>query len=187
MRTKIKKKGIPKGKTTDSMIKRLSKCIKGYTWQTVLSPLFIALEVIIECIIPLVTKDLVNYLNSGETLSMDIIKNWQLDMPLVYDWEFISEESRTGFVDARLLTDCTLAFCRTVESADRKAMVYFNPTQSNTLLYLEELLQYPFWLAMYQDTMDYPHKVDMWQYTRKGRVPGIEGDVDINLYFPHNE
>ena len=65
------------------MIKRLSKSIKGYTWQTILSPLFIALEVIIECIIPLVTKDLVNYLNSGEALSMDIIKRYGFTLVLL--------------------------------------------------------------------------------------------------------
>ena len=65
------------------MIKRLSKSIKGYTWQTILSPLFIALEVIIECIIPLVTKDLVNYLNSGEPLSMDTIKRYGFTLVLL--------------------------------------------------------------------------------------------------------
>ena len=83
MKTKIKKKGIPNGKANDFMIKRLSKSIKGYTWQTILSPLFIALEVIIECIIPLVTKDLVNYLNSGEELSMDTIKGYGFTLVLL--------------------------------------------------------------------------------------------------------
>ena len=58
------------------MIKRLSKCIKGYTVPTILSPLFIALEVIIECIIPLVTADLVNYLNSDEVLLMSTIRQY---------------------------------------------------------------------------------------------------------------
>jgi ATP-binding cassette subfamily B protein len=58
------------------MIKRLSKCVKGYTVPTILSPLFIALEVIIECIIPLVTADLVNYLNSDEVLSMSTIRQY---------------------------------------------------------------------------------------------------------------
>ena len=49
--------------------------------------------------------------------AMDIISGWELDMPLVYDWEYISAESRTGNVDARLLTDCTKAFCDTVRAA----------------------------------------------------------------------
>ena len=117
--------------------------------------------------------------------AMKIIKKWQLDMPLVYDWEFISEESRTGFVEARLLTDCTLAFCREVEKAGYDAMIYFNPTQSRKQMYLEELTDYGFWLAMYSEEMTYEYKVDMWQYTCEGSVPGIEGHVDINLYFPY--
>jgi GH25 family lysozyme M1 (1,4-beta-N-acetylmuramidase) len=32
--------------------------------------------------------------------------------------------------------------------------------------------------------MTYPYKVEMWQYTDRGRVPGIEGNVDINVYMP---
>jgi len=54
-------------------------------------------------------------------------------------------------------------------------------------MYLEELTEYGFWLAMYTDQMEYPYKVDMWQYTNEGTVPGISGNVDINLYFPYEE
>lgn len=117
--------------------------------------------------------------------AMDIIADWQLDMPLVYDWEYISAESRTGNVDARLLTDCTLAFCQAVEAEGYDAMIYFNPSQSRKQMYLSELTDYGFWLAMYSESMTYEYKVDMWQYTCQGSVPGISGDVDINLYFPY--
>jgi len=27
----------------------------------------------------------------------------------------------------------------------------------------------------------------MWQYTSTGSVPGINGNVDLNLYFPYEE
>ena len=117
--------------------------------------------------------------------AMGIIEGWELEMPLVYDWEFIKEGYRTDIVDARMLTDYTLAFCRTVEEAGYDAMVYFNPEQSRKKMYLQELTDYGFWLAMYTDQMDYPYKVDMWQYTCTGKVPGINGNVDINLYFPY--
>lgn len=119
--------------------------------------------------------------------AMDIISGWELDMPLVYDWEYISAESRTANVDARLLTDCTKAFCDTVRAAGYKPMVYFNPTQSRKQMLLEELTDYGFWLAMYSEEMTYEYKVDMWQYTCEGTVPGIRGNVDINLYFPYEE
>lgn len=117
--------------------------------------------------------------------AMDIVKDWELDMPLVYDWEFIQEDYRNAHVDARMLTDYTKAFCQTVEAAGYDAMIYFNPTQSRKRMYLEELTDYGFWLAMYSDEMNYEYKVDMWQYTCTGQVPGIRGNVDINLYFPY--
>ncbi len=58
------------------MIKRLSRCIKGYTKETIFSPLFIALEVIIECIIPFVTAKLVNYLQYSDEISMSGIARY---------------------------------------------------------------------------------------------------------------
>lgn len=118
--------------------------------------------------------------------AMEIIEGWELDMPLVYDWEFLQEDYRTAHVDARMLTDYSKAFCETVEAAGYNAMVYFNPNQSRKQMYLEELTDYGFWLAMYSDEMHYEYKVDMWQYTCEGSVPGISGNVDINLYFPYD-
>jgi GH25 family lysozyme M1 (1,4-beta-N-acetylmuramidase) len=48
-------------------------------------------------------------------------------------------------------------------------------------------VDYPFWLAMYTTVMDYPYKVDMWQYTSTGSVPGISGNVDLNLWFTYED
>lgn len=116
--------------------------------------------------------------------AMSIIRSWELDMPLVYDWEYVGSEARTANMDPRLLTDCTMAFCETVALAGYEPMIYFNVYQSEQLLHLQELTAYPFWLAMYTDEMDYPYAVEMWQYSCTGRVPGIETDVDLNLWFP---
>lgn len=116
--------------------------------------------------------------------AMNIIRGWELDMPLVYDWEKVGSDDRTANMDPRLLTDCTKAFCDTVALRGYEPMVYFNVYQSEQLLYLPELTDYPFWLAMYSDRMDYPYAVDMWQYSCTGLVPGIETDVDLNLWFP---
>lgn len=112
------------------------------------------------------------------------IRDWALDMPVVYDWEYVSTEARTGSIDPRTVTDCTLAFCNAVAKQGYRPMVYFNPHQAREFLYLEELTQYPFWLAMYTDQMDYAYRVDMWQYSDAGNIPGIDGPVDLNLYFP---
>ena len=118
---------------------------------------------------------------------MDMVKDWQLDMPLVYDWEIVEDHYRNGQLDPRTLTDTMKAFCQTVEDTGYDAMIYFNPTQVAQNFYLEELTDYGLWLAHYTDQMTFPHKVDMWQYTCTGSVPGIEGNVDIDLYFPYEE
>ena len=115
---------------------------------------------------------------------LNIIKDWSVEMPVVYDWEFIDLQSRTGKLDNRTLTECVKAFCNRVALSGYQPMVYFNKDVSFDRMYLRELTGYPFWLAHYDTVMNYPYKVDMWQYTETGAVPGIEGNVDINLYFP---
>ena len=111
------------------------------------------------------------------------IKVYDITMPVVFDWEYISEEARTAKMDRRTLTDCYKAFCEKIAEAGYTPMAYFNSYQSRQLMYLHELEDYPFWLALYSDRMTYPYRFEMWQYTDSGRVPGIEGNVDINLYF----
>jgi GH25 family lysozyme M1 (1,4-beta-N-acetylmuramidase) len=114
---------------------------------------------------------------------LEQIKSWELDLPVVYDWEYISEEARTAKMDARTLTDCYLAFCGKIEEAGYTPMAYFNTYQSRSLMHLTELEAYPFWLALYSDRMTFPYRIEMWQYTDSGKVPGIEGKVDLNLMF----
>ena len=115
---------------------------------------------------------------------LEIIKDLPITMPVVYDWEYISSEARTAHMDARTLTDCALAFCSIIEEAGYTPMVYFNIYHSQHLLHIAELKQYDFWLAWYSDRMIFPYKLRMWQYTDTGRVPGIDTNVDLNVYFP---
>lgn len=118
---------------------------------------------------------------------LEIIKDWNVEMPLVYDWEFVSADARTANMDPRTLTDCAKAFCETVKNAGYTPMIYFNTNQSFDMLYLAELKDYRFWLAQYDTVLRYPYKIDMWQYSETGTVPGIQGNVDIDLYFPYEE
>lgn len=114
---------------------------------------------------------------------LEQIEGWELELPVVYDWEYVNSEARTGAMDAQTVTGCTLAFCQAVEAAGYEAMVYFNSHQADEHLILSQIVEYPFWLAMYTDRMTYPYKVRMWQYTDRGTVPGIEGYVDLNLWL----
>lgn len=114
---------------------------------------------------------------------LDFLQGETLDLPVVYDWEWVSRDSRTGSMDRETLTECAKTFCQIIEQNGHQAMIYFNSHVARDLLDLEELAEYPFWLAQYKDQMDFPHRVDLWQYTETGSVPGIKGDVDIDLMF----
>lgn len=113
---------------------------------------------------------------------LEAIKDWEIDMPVVFDWEH-KKQGRTLNLDSRIVTDCAIAFCDIVREAGYEPMVYFNPHHARRFFHLSELEDYPFWLAFYTDRMQYDYLVEMWQYTNTGSVPGIETDVDINIYF----
>ncbi len=117
--------------------------------------------------------------------ALQILDGRKLDMPLVFDWEIFSTEGRTYYVDKATLNACARAFCETVEAAGYEAMVYFN-LDVGSRLDLQTLQNegYGFWLALY-GTMTYPHRVDLWQFTDTGYVKGIDGYVDMNLYFTY--
>ena len=112
---------------------------------------------------------------------LKMAEDMEFDMPIVFDWE--QTGGRTANMDPRTLTDCAKAFCQTIEEGGLEAMVYFNVYFACNEIYLEELTDYQFWLAMYNSKMDFPYKIDMWQHTDHGSVPGIEGAVDLNIYF----
>ncbi len=112
---------------------------------------------------------------------LDMIRDWKIDMPIVYDWE--RSANRTVDTDIQTVTDCANAFCKTIEDAGYEAMVYFNLRQAYNEMYLEELKAYGFWLAQYNDEITFPYAIDMWQYTSTGSVLGIDTNVDLNIWF----
>lgn len=114
--------------------------------------------------------------------ALSLVQDWELDLPLVYDWEFINEEARTANMEESDKIRFTKAFCQIVENAGVQPMVYVAPWAS--VDYMLAVEQYPIWLVLYSDQMTFKYHFDYWQYSCTGSVPGIEGDVDINLYIP---
>ncbi|MCR4690472.1 MAG: glycoside hydrolase family 25 protein, partial [Lachnospiraceae bacterium] len=115
---------------------------------------------------------------------LDAIAGYQIDMPVVFDTEIITyDKARNADMTPGRLTQATKAFCDRIAGAGYKPMIYANAKRFTTMLHLEELEGYDKWLADYRQTPDYPYMFKMWQFTEKGSVPGISGNVDIDLYF----
>lgn len=117
-------------------------------------------------------------------LALGILGDFELDLPLAYDWEYVSDEARTADLEGEQLLKCVHAFCGAVEEAGVQPMVYFNQDLANTRLDLEEIQEYPFWLAKYTEELDFPQEVAFWQHSDQGKIDGIEENVDLNWYWP---
>ena len=50
-----------------------------------------------------------------------------------------------------------------------------------TRLDLSQLSGYDMWYAEFRSAPSFYYDYGMWQYTKAGTVPGIEGSVPINL------
>ena len=60
------------------MLRHLLSCIREYKKYAIASPVYIALEVVFECIIPLVTAKLINEITAG--CGMDVITRYGLTL-----------------------------------------------------------------------------------------------------------
>lgn len=115
--------------------------------------------------------------------AISIVKDYEINLPLVFDWETVDTNVKTRTMHKELMTKCIHSFCKAVEKAGYESMVYFNRDFSRKYVDVWELRNYQIWFAMYEAYPDAPFKPDYWQYTNKGTVPGIEGNVDLNLWF----
>ena len=113
---------------------------------------------------------------------LEQLKGYELTYPVVFDWERIgTAAARTDNVGAAAVTRCAGAFCDMIADAGYTPMVYFNLDQGYLSYQLDRLTDYGFWLAEYQDCPTFYYRCDLWQYTERGRVDGIDGAVDLDL------
>lgn len=76
-----------------------------------------------------------------------------------------------------------MAFCNTVRSAGYSAGVYANKNWFTNYLTPSSYGNVSIWLAQYNTEVTYKGRYDIWQYSSKGSIPGISGNVDLNTSF----
>ena len=116
---------------------------------------------------------------------LSAIEDYDIDYPVVYDWEANSRSYRNYNLDNETLTNAAIAFCERVAEEGYTPMIYFNLPVGYLRYDLSALTEYDFWLAQYpQEDMMYPtmyYNFQMWQYSDSGSIPGIQGRVDMNI------
>ena len=107
-------------------------------------------------------------------------RNGGVSLPIYIDMEDSKQTSlSTAERDA-----IVMAFCRTVQSSGYSAGVYANKNwMTNYLTPSSYSGNISIWIARYNDTLGYDGRYDIWQYSSKGSVPGISGNVDMNISY----
>lgn len=115
-------------------------------------------------------------------LVIDHLQGYELQLPVVYDPETIrNDKARTDDVSGEQFTRNTIAFCEAIKEAGYQPMIYSNMVWEAFQFQMEELTEYPFWYADYEDLPQTPYRYEYWQYSENGQVDGISGIVDMNL------
>lgn len=115
---------------------------------------------------------------------LEKIAPYKINGPVVFDTEEIKAgEARTDGNSIEQYTNNCIVFCETIKEAGYEPMIYTNMEWMAFMLDLERLNAYSFWYTDYHDEPQCPYDYDIWQYTENGVVPGIESNVNMNLWF----
>lgn len=111
------------------------------------------------------------------------VQEYEIAYPIFIDTEGAGGNGRADKLDVDTRTLVCEAFCRTIENAGYEAGVYASRNWYNNNLHVEKLENYYIWLAEYRSVPLYQGYYRMWQYSSKGRIDGIEGNVDMNIMY----
>lgn len=106
----------------------------------------------------------------------------QITLPVALGLEFSDEEGTRQYdVSQEVMTEVAKTFLTEVEKAGYTPMLYGNVRTFCVMVDITRLAAYPRWIAYYDMPLYFPYDFDYWQYTARGTLPGIEGEVDFNI------
>lgn len=118
---------------------------------------------------------------------LEAVKGYELEYPIYYDWEVVHDKDgdtpRTAYIQPEDLTANALVFAERIRQEGYTPGIYTNKKTAVWKYDLSRLGGIDIWLAEYSDTPTYFYDYGMWQYSSKGSVPGIVGNVDMNICF----
>ena len=117
------------------------------------------------------------------SMCAELCSGYGINYPIFMDCE---NSPRPGYnsMSASERTTIIKAFCNTIKSAGYTPGVYANKTWLSSYINTSALSGCKIWLAQYNPAgPTYSGRYDLWQYTSKGHVDGISGNVDMNQSY----
>lgn len=107
------------------------------------------------------------------------IKDYKIELPVVFDWEEWNNFNfyRVSFYE---LTNIAISFLEEIENAGYQGMLYSSKNYLENVWYKTK---YDIWLAHYTSKTNYEGKYQYWQMTSSGKVDGIKGPVDVDIFY----
>lgn len=132
----------------------------------------------------------VNILEAAEeaVFVAKLLEGYEVTLPVFYDWERPEDENaRTRNTDGETITACCLEFCKLMEAAGYTPGVYMYLHLAYFDYDLDQLEGLYIWMGNPSAYPEFYYDHKMWQYSFTGSVPGIEGDVDLDVIYMKEE
>ena len=107
------------------------------------------------------------------------LKGCKLQYPVYID----TEDKLQAKLSKSELTSVVKEFCETMENAGYYVGIYASKSWFADQLNDSKLKDYDKWVAQYNKKCTYNGNYGMWQYTERGKVDGIKGNVDFNKCY----
>ena len=115
------------------------------------------------------------------SMAVSAVSGYALSYPI-----FIDVEGANGRADGLSKAERTAviqSFCQTVANSGYTPGIYSNRTWLAEKIDTSALGSYKIWMAQYAAAPTYSGRYEMWQYSSQGSIPGISGDVDLNISY----
>ncbi|SCW27206.1 Lyzozyme M1 (1,4-beta-N-acetylmuramidase), GH25 family [Ruminococcaceae bacterium YRB3002] len=118
-------------------------------------------------------------LKENITTICEALHGAKLDFPIAYDMESWSRFQQYK-INLQDLNGYFNTFCEVCESYGYSGMLYNSKNKLETVWNTDGI---PVWLAHYTSQTNYEGDYILWQVNNIGRIPGIDGDVDLNVLY----
>ena len=109
------------------------------------------------------------------------LKGKTTELPNFFDIEY---EPSIKALSRQTRTDLCNLFMSEIKKAGYKTGLYCSYDWIKNWLYEKQLLEYDKWIAQYSSSCSYnDQSLALWQYSSKGKVNGISGNVDMDYCY----
>ena len=114
---------------------------------------------------------------------INLIENLKLEYPIFIDMEDADKYKVKNNVSYDTCIDICETFCDYIENKGYYVGIYASLDWLNNKLNSSRLDKYDKWVAQWGNKCSYKKEYGMWQYSSKGKIDGIKGNVDMNNLY----